>query len=270
MPYVADRFHRHVHGTALICEILFYSAAFFQLGLAIFPRSPISAMTPCVEVVLSWALSGCEVQRWRVPMDSFLEDVVTEDLLNSLPGEVDVLHGQKRLQRPLHVEVRQCMESSENCLLLGLVRTHALKDEDCDLVPYLCLDGVNAVRIKELSVRFTFAKNEPERFSHAFKAMAKQFKDEAETSIRRQVFDLMKRALPGCVLRRKMELFVSDIDGDDSPLTMSCVLVLSTNGELKLRMELRPFAMLDDDEAAAAEVRAAVNEIYHTTFQTPP
>ena len=196
--------------------------------------------------------------------------MVTEEFLDSLPGELEVLHCQKILQRPLHIEVRQCMKSSEDCLFLGLVRTKKIKDGDCILVPYLCLDGVNAVRIHELCVHFAFPKNEPERFSHAFKAMAKQFKDEAETSIRRQVFDLMKRALPGCVLRRKMELFVSDIDGDDSPLTMTCVLVLNARGELKLRMELRPFAMLDDDEAAAAEVRAAVNEIYHTTFQTLP
>ena len=210
------------------------------------------------------------MHRWHVSLDSFLEDVATEEFLDSLTGELEVLHCQKILQRTLHIEVRQCMKSSEDCLFLGLVRTKKIKDGDCILVPYLCLDGVNAVRIHELCVHFAFPKNEPERFSHAFKAMAKQFKDEAETSIRRQVFDLMKRALPGCVLRRKMDMFFSEINGHDMPLTIQCVLVLSTNGELKLRMELRPFAMLDDDEAAAAEVRAAVNEIYHTTFQTPP
>ena len=120
------------------------------------------------------------------------------------------------------------------------------------------------MRIPELSVRFTFPKNEPERFSHAFKAMAKQFHDEAETSIRRQVFDLMKRALPGCVLRRKMDMFFAEINGDDSPLTIQCVLVLKPRGELLLRMDLRPFTV--DDETAAAEIKTAVKSIYKATF----
>ena len=137
------------------------------------------------------------MHRWQVPFDSFLEVVVSEEFLDSLPGELVVLHGQRRLQRPLHIEVRQCMKSSEDGLWLGLAKTKQFKDEDCDLVPYLCLDGVNAVRIHELGLQFTFRKNEPERFSHGFVAMSKQFQNEAETSIRRQVFDLMKRALPG-------------------------------------------------------------------------
>ena len=117
------------------------------------------------------------MHRWQVPLDSFLEVVVTEEFLDSLPGELEVLHGQRRLQRPLHIEVRQCMKSSEDGLWLGLVRTKQFKDEDCDLVPYLCLDGVNAVRIHELGLRFTFRKNEPERFSHGFAAMSKQFQN---------------------------------------------------------------------------------------------
>ena len=242
-------------------------SSFFQCrSLPSFPRSPISAMAPCVEVVLSWAIGGGEVQTWQgVPFDSFLEDVVTECFLDSLPGELEVLHGQKRLQRPLHIEVRQCMKSSENCLLLGLVRTQAFKDEDCDLVPYLCLDGVNAVRIHGLGMRFTFPKNEPERFSHAFKAMTKQFQDKAQTDIGRQVLDLMKRSLPGCVLRRRMEMFFSEINGNDSPLVIRCVLVVNARGQLLLRMQLRPFTMVDD-EAAAADVKAAVNSIYKATF----
>ena len=233
--------------------------------LASFPCPPVSAMAPCVEVILSWAIGGGEVQRWQqVRHDSFLEDVVTEEFLDALPGQLEVLHGQKRLQRPLHIEVGQCM-SSQDVVLLGLVRTHTFKDEDCDLVPYLCLDGVNAVRVHELGVRFAFSKNAPERFSHAFKAMTKQFQDKAETDIRRQVFDLMKRALPGCVLRRKMDMFFSEINGDDSPLTIQCVLVLNARGELLLRMDLRPFTMVDD-EVAAAVVKTVVNSIYKATF----
>jgi hypothetical protein len=127
----------------------------------------------------------------------------------------------------------------------------------------LCLDGVNAVRIPELSVCFTFPKNGPERFSPAFKAMTKQFQDDAVTSITRQVVDLMKRALPGCVLRRKM--FFSD-NGKDSPLEIRCVLVINTAGELKLRMELRHFNMVEDDASAAEVVTTAVNSIYKATF----
>ena len=121
------------------------------------------------------------------------------------------------------------------------------------------------MRIHELGVHFAFPKNEPERFSHTFKAMAKQFKDEAETSIRRQVFDLMKRALPGCVLRRKMDMFFSDND-KDSPLAIRCVLVINTAGELKLRMDLRHFNMVEDDASAAEVVTTAVNSIYKATF----
>ena len=104
-------------------------------------------MTPCVQVVLSWAIGGGEVQRWQAPLDSFLEDVVSEEFLDSLPGELEVLHGQKRLQRPLHIEVRQCMKSSEDVLLLGLVRTQAFKDEDCDLIPHPAVVVMNSVSL---------------------------------------------------------------------------------------------------------------------------
>ena len=123
-----------------------------------------SAITPCVEVALGRAIGGGEVQRWHeVQLDSFLEDVVGEELMDSLPGEVEALHGQKRLERPLHIELQQCMKSSEDRLLLGLVRTQAFKDDDCDLVPYLCTDGTIAARIPELGVRFTFSRVELER-----------------------------------------------------------------------------------------------------------
>jgi hypothetical protein len=85
-------------------------------------------MAPCVEcvtVVLSWALQGDEVQRWHgVPLNSFLKDVVSEEFLNSLPGEVEIVCGPKKLQRPLHIQVRNCMMGgNESCLFLGLVRT---------------------------------------------------------------------------------------------------------------------------------------------------
>ena len=90
-------------------------------------------------------MSGGEIQRWqKVPLDSFLEDVVTEDMLDAFPGQVEVLIGQRRLQRPLHIEVWQCIGSSEDVLLLGLVRTQAFKDEDCDLVPYPAVVVINS------------------------------------------------------------------------------------------------------------------------------
>jgi hypothetical protein len=218
-------------------------------------------MAPCVEVILSWAIGGGEVQRWRdVPINSLLDDVVSEEFLESLPGEVEVIHGQNKLQRPLHIELRMCVGSDKGCLLLGLVRTQAFKHDERDLMPYLCTDGTTAVRIPELGTRFTFPRSEPERFSHAFAAMTEQFRDEAETHIGRQVVDLMRRELPGCVLRRKVGRFFSDINGKDSPLVMRCVLVLECSGDLLLRMDTCWFDMVDDD-AAAAEVKTAVNLI---------
>ena len=44
------------------------------------------------------------------------------------------------------------------------------------------------------------------------------------------------------------------------PLSIICVLVLNARGGVLLRMDLRPFTMVDY-EAAAAEVRAVVNKI---------
>ena len=98
-----------------------------QLTFVIFSAVSHFSNGTIVGIVLSWALSGEEIQRWqKVPLDSFLEDVVTEDMLEALPGQVEVLIGQRRLQRPLHIEVRQCMKSSEDVLLIGLVRTHVM------------------------------------------------------------------------------------------------------------------------------------------------
>ena len=221
-------------------------------------------MTPCVEVVLVWAMSGGEVQRWHAPLNSFLDDVVSEDYLDGFSGEVQVVHGQRKLRRPLHIDLRCCMASDEDCLVLGLLRTQAYKDDDCDLITYISTDRVNAVRIPELGLRFTFPKGERERFSHGFAAMCKQFHKEDETHISRQVVELMRRKLPGCVLRRKVGRFFCDVNGENSPLAIRCVLVLDANGEMLLRMDTCWFTMTDN-EATAAEVRAAINELYHAT-----
>ena len=224
-------------------------------------------MAPCVEVVLSWAIGGSDILRWHeVPSDCFLDDVVSEDFLESLPGQVEVVHGHIRLQRPLHVQLRQCVGNDEGPLLLGLVRSHASKGDAYDLVPYLCTDGATAVRIPELGVRFVVPLGEPGRFSHAFAALAKQFRDEAETDIGRQVVDLINRELPGCVLRRKVSRFFCDINGKNSPLAIRCVLVLNNaSGGLLLRMDTCWFNMIDDD-AAASEMKTAVDSIYKATF----
>ena len=189
--------------------------------------------------MLSWAIGGGDIHRWHgVPFNSFLDDVVTEDILESLPGQVEVVHGRKRLQRPLRVQLRQCVTNDEGTLLLDLVRTHASKGDAYDLVPYLCTDGATAVRIPEVRVRFIVPRGEPERFSHAFATMPNQFRDEAETHIGRQVLDLINRELPGCVLRRKVSRFFCDTNRKNSPLAITCVLVLNhASGDLLFRMD---------------------------------
>lgn len=232
----------------------------------LFCRLSSSAMVSRVDVVLSWAIGGDEVQRWYdVSITSFLGDVVSEELLNSLPGEVEVIRGPDKLRRPLIIELWECMESEEDCLSIGLVRTQAYKDDECDLIPYLSTDGATAVKIPDLGVRFTFPKGQKERFSHAFAAMTKEFGGKSETHIERQVLHLMGRELPGCVLRRKIGRFFSDVNGEDSPLAIRCVLVINASGGLLLRMDTCWFAMVED-AVTAAEVKTAVNSIYNASF----
>ena len=207
------------------------------------------------------------MRRWHAVLrTSFLDSVVTEELLDSLPGEVEVVHDRKRLQRPLHVEASKCIGGDDDGqILLGLVRTKHIKDRECTLVPYLCTDGDTAVRIPELEVDFAFPKGKRERFTHGFHAMVNQFGHEGKAHIGRQIVDLMRRWLPSCVMRRKVGRFFSDINGDDSPLVIRCVLVVHAGGDLLLRMDLDWFNMVDDD-ALAAGVRAGVNLIYHASF----
>ena len=197
-------------------------------------------MAARIEVVLRWAIGGAEVRRWRgVPRSAFLDSVVTEELLDSLPGEVEGVHGRERLQRPLHVEVSNCMGGDDDGqVLLGLVRTKQIKDLECTLVPYLCTDGDTAVRIPELEVDFAFPKGKRERFTHGFHAMVNQFGHEGKAHINRQIVDLMRRGLPSCVLHRKVGRFFSDINGDESTLPIRCVQVAHASGDLLLRMDL--------------------------------
>ena len=178
--------HVHVFDNPFKCAV--HRSFFFQcLGSQLFLPHLSLAMASCVDVVvLSWALSGGEVQRWRqVPSKSLLGDVVTEEFLDSLPGEVEVLHGQKKLQRPLRTELSNFLVEGDeqHCLNFGLVKTQAYKKNECDLMLYVSLDGATAVRLRVLEVRFTFPKDhQPEKFSHAFAAMSKSLAARVKTT----------------------------------------------------------------------------------------
>lgn len=261
--------HVHVFDNPFKCAV--HRSFFFQcLGSQLFLPHFSLVMTSCVDVVvLSWALSGGEVQRWRqVPSKSLLGDVVTEEFLDSLPGEVEVFHGQKKLQRPLRTELSKFLVEGDeqHCLNFGLVKTQAYKKNECDLMLYVSLDGATAVRLRVLEVRFTFPKDhQPEKFSHAFAAMSKEFGCKSKDHTGRQLVDMMRQELPGCVMRRKIWRFFRNINGQDSPLAMRCVLVLNGSGGLMLRMDTHLFAMVDD-ASTAAQVMAAVRSIYNATF----
>ena len=135
------------------------------------------------------------------------------------------------------------------------------------LVPYLCLGGETAIRMRALEVSFTCPRRQPERFSHAFTALASEFGGEPKNSFGRQMVELMKSELPGCVLRRKISRFLSDIDGPHSPLALGCVLLLDASGDMHLRLDTRWYTMVEDpDDAAVAEVKTAVDLIFKATF----
>ena len=135
------------------------------------------------------------------------------------------------------------------------------------LVPYLCLGGETAIRIRELEVSFTCPRRQPERFSHAFLALAMELDGEPKNNFDRQQIELMKSELPGCVLPRKISRFLSDIDGPHSPLSVRCVLLLDAGGDMHLRLDTRWYTMVEDpDDAAVAEVKTAVDVIFKATF----
>ena len=206
------------------------------------------------------------MRRWcGVPRSAFLDSVVTEEFLDSLPGETAIVRDQQRLRRPLHFELWRCMQSGQDHLLLGAVKTRAFKDNECDLVPYLCTDGETAVRIPELEVRFIFPKGKRERFSHCFHAMVNHFGHESKAHIGRQVCDLIRHGVPGSNLKRKVGLFFSDINGPDSPLAIRFVLVVHGTCDVLLRMDLRWFTLVEDD-AVAADVKTMVGWIHTASF----
>ena len=131
-------------------------------------------------------------------------------------------------------------------------------------VPFLCIgDGETAMRMREMEVPFTCPRGQPERLRHAFAALAKKFDCKPEDHIGRQVVELMKRELPGCVLRRPISRFFSHINGRHSPRVIRCVLLLDVSGEMRLRMDTCWYTMVEDpDDAAVAEMEKAVGLIY--------
>ena len=225
-------------------------------------------MSSCVEVILAWAIGGVELRRWHgVPVQTtFLDDLISEDFLEEQPCAVKVVHNATVLSRPLHHELGEfTTHAEEGVVTFGLVRVQEVR---YDLVPYLCLGGgETAVRVRELEVSFTCPRRQPERFSHAFAALDQELDGKPEKHFGRQVVELMKSELPGCVLRRKISRFFSDVNGPHSPLAVRCVLLLDCSGEMHLRMDTCWYTMVEDpDDAAVAEVEAAVNFIYKATF----
>ena len=126
-------------------------------------------MSPCVEVTLAWAIGGVEVRSWHgVPVQTFLGDLISEDFLEEQPCEVNVLHNKTILSRPLRHQLKKFKHGEEECaLVFGLVKVQVWYG----LVPYLCLGGATAIRMRELEVSFTCPRRQPERFSHAFAAL---------------------------------------------------------------------------------------------------
>ena len=186
-------------------------------------------MTSCVEVILAWAIGGVEVRRWHgVPVQTFLDDLISEDFLEEQPCEVNVLHNATILSRPLRHQLKKFKHGEECALVFGLVKVQVWYG----LVPYLCLGGATAIRMRELEVSFTCPRRQPERFSHAFAALALEFDGEPKNNFGRQMVELMKSELPGCVLRRKISRFFSDSDGPHSPLAVRCVLLLDDDGDM--------------------------------------
>ena len=158
--------HVHVFENPFKCSVC---RSFFQcLGLPPFLQHLNLAMSSCVDVVLSWALSGGEVQRWhQVPSKSLLDDLISEHLLESLPCDVKVVHNATVLSRPLRHELAKFTNGEEGVLVFGLVKVQVWYG----LVPYLCLGGETAIRMRELEVSFTCPRGQPEKFSHAFAAL---------------------------------------------------------------------------------------------------
>ena len=195
-----------------------------------------------MNVFLQWAVSGCVVQTWcGVPAQTTLGELVSAELDN-LPGEMRIIHKSQEVM--LQDELQMSTVSLDTVLIFDLVRIHAFKRNIVEIVPYICLDGFTAVRMRDLGILVTFPKDQM-RFSHVVAAMRNEFVGEGHTNFQRQVLALINQDLPGAVLRRKLMQFVEEGEDNTVPRMIRCFLVFGAEGELSLRMNWRGFQVVD-------------------------
>ena len=196
-----------------------------------------------MDVCLQWAVSGCVVQTWcGVPAQTTLGELVSAEL-EHLPGELRIIHQSTEVM--LQHGLQMFTAPADNVLTFDLVRIHAYKPNMIEIVPYICLDGFTAVRMRDLGIVVTFPKREPERFSHVVAAMRNEFVGEDQTNFQMQVLALIKQDLPGAVLRRKVRQFVEDGEDNTVPRMIRCFLLFDADGELSLKMNWRGFHVVD-------------------------
>ena len=217
-----------------------------------------------VDVSLQWGASGNTIKKWDdVPADTILSDLVSAEL-EKLSGEIRLVYKLKEVLF-LHEELQRFMTSGDTILTFDLIRVHADKRNIVEFVPHLCLDGRTATKISQLGVVVTFPKDQ-ERFSHALAAMHKEFDKKIGADFERQVLELMRQDLPGCVLRRKMKQFVKEGDDITAKRVINFVLEFDADGCISLRMDLGKFVVVESpDSNAVADAKTAVGLI-HTMY----
>jgi len=195
-----------------------------------------------MDVCLQWAVSGCVVKTWHgVPTHTAVGDLVSDELDN-LPGEIRIIHQSRGVM--LQDELQTFTASVDTVLIFDIIRIHAFKRNIVEIVPYICLDGFTAVRMRDLGILVTFPKDQM-RFSHVVAAMRNEFVGEGHTNFQRQVLALINQDLPGAVLRRKLMQFVEEGEDNTVPRMIRCFLVFGAEGELSLRMNWRGFQVVD-------------------------
>jgi hypothetical protein len=195
-----------------------------------------------MDVCLQWAVSGGMVKTWHgVPTHTAVGDLVSDELDN-LPGEIRIIHQSRGVM--LQDELQTFTASVDTVLIFDIIRIHAFKRNIVEIVPYICLDGFTAVRMRDLGILVTFPKDQM-RFSHVVAAMRNEFVGEDHTNFQRQVLALINQDLPGAVLRRKLMQFVEEGEDNTVPRMIRCFLVFGAEGELSLRMNWRGFQVVD-------------------------
>ena len=213
-----------------------------------------------MDVCLQWAVSGCVVQTWSgVPAPTTLGELVSAEL-EHLPGELRIIHQSTVVM--LQHELQMFTAPVDNVLTFDLVRIHAYKPNIIEIVPYICLDGFTAVRMRDLGIVVTFPTDQM-RFSHVVAAMRNEFVGENCTNFQMQVLELMKQDLPGAVLRRKVRQFVEDGEDHTVPRVIRCFFLLEADEKMSLRMNWRGFHVVD---APSSEVIWAVETMVSRIF----